>query len=178
MSVVEGWGRYEEGYESFRRSLTCISQLCSFKTPARTRQHEHASTHRTAATAFPDFTHHSQASNFSNTEVEAAQIQRLLAHWRQVWDRRAPLLHESDVAIHPCPPLRLTAHVIQSCYLLIRHVPRAVLLGWMGRWIQKRVRYIATDTPCTHTVKPIILCPKSKCYQHCSICPILMVSYR
>lgn len=128
------WGRIRE---SFRRSLTCISQLCSFKTPARTDGSTLTETKRTA--------HHSQASDFSNTEVEAAQIQRLLAHWRQVRDRRAPLLHEGDVAIHPCPPLRLTAHVVQSCYLLIRHVPRAELLGWMDT--EQSEIYIATDTP-------------------------------
>ncbi len=162
MSVIDGWGRYEEGYERFRRSLTCISKLCSFKTPARS--------HSILSQSPKDFTHHSQASDFSNTEIEAAQIQRLLAHWRQVGDRCAPLLHEGDVAIHPCPPLRLTAHVVQSCYLLVCHVPRAELLEWMGT--EESKLYHHRHTPHAYC-EPIILCPKSKCYPHCSICPIL-----
>lgn len=72
--------------------------------------------------------HHGQPSDLSDSQVESAEVQRLLADSREVWDGRPPLLHERQVAVHPWAPLRLRAHLIQQSYLLVGHGGHAGLL--------------------------------------------------
>lgn len=72
--------------------------------------------------------HHGQASNLSHSQVKSAEVQRFLPDSGQVWDGRPPLLHEGQVPVHPQPPLRLRAHLIQPGDLLVGHPGRVGLL--------------------------------------------------
>lgn len=51
--------------------------------------------------------YHGEASYFPNSYVELPEVQRLLAHSGKLGNRRAPLLHEGQVSLHPASPLRL-----------------------------------------------------------------------
>ena len=62
--------------------------------------------------------HLCQTSDLFDADIESEQVQRLLAHCRQTWDRGAPLLHEGEVAVHPQLPLWLIPQLIHLCDLL------------------------------------------------------------
>lgn len=58
--------------------------------------------------------YHGEASYLPNSHVELPQVQRLLAHSGQLCNRRASLLHEGQISLHPAPPLRLHTQFIKS----------------------------------------------------------------
>lgn len=72
--------------------------------------------------------HHGQSSNVANSQVQPAEVQWLLSDGGQVWDGRAPLVHERQVSVHPQLPLWLRAHLVQPGDLLVGHGGHAGLL--------------------------------------------------
>lgn len=58
--------------------------------------------------------YHCQASDLADGHVEPPQVQWLLAHSGQLGHRRAPLLHEVQVPLHPAPPFGLHTHLVEA----------------------------------------------------------------
>lgn len=81
--------------------------------------------------------YHGEASYLTDGNVQPPQVQRLLAHGGQLGNGRAPLLHEGQVPLHPAPPLRLRAQLIEACDSLSTE-GGGVRVGFLARENKKR----------------------------------------
>lgn len=77
-----------------------------------------------------------EAAAVAHEQVQAVQVERLLADGGAGGDGRAPLLHEGQQALHPAAPLGRVVHLVQ---------------------LAQRVRLLAQDTLITYPPARITL---------------------